>query len=270
MAKKNTNTQGMTCEQMKTSLKTLIDNHNASEDLAERQKLGKQALQLKEDYNKTSLLDAYAEAMEAENPMLAFVKAYTYPTLTVTSKKDTGNLTLKDDTKAVMNLWDFVEWAAGRNKQVAHALDWKAKATEAQKTLVEVVEKFVNDSTTMDVGVLKTALQDAFNSVLMVPGDNGNNSIIAKSKDCRVIIMTCGNMDYKNFQANFGQSKTWQKQFLAFLNRAAEGKEATLMFGDPEEQSTDNADEDSAEESEATTTEAHAAEEPKTEEVKAE
>ena len=255
MAKKNTNTQGMTCEQMKTSLKTIIDNHNESEDLVERQKLGKQALQLKDDYNKTSLLDVYAEAMEAENPMLAFIKAYTYPILSVSSKKDTGNLTLKDDGVAVMNLWDFVEWAAGRNKQVTKELDWKSKAAEAQKTLVEVVEKFINDNTAMDTTPLKTALQAAFDSVLFVPGVKGNNSIIAKSKACRTIIMTCGNMDYKAFQANFGQSKTWQKQFLAFLNRAAEGKEATLMFGDPEEQSTENAETPAEESTEETAAE---------------
>lgn len=242
MAKKNTNTQGMTCEQMKTKLKELVDAHNDSNDVAERQKLGTQALKLKDDYNKVSLLDVYAEAMEAENPMLAFIKAYTYPTLSVGSKKDTGNLSIKDDGKSVMNLWDFVEWAAGRNKQVTHALDWKSKSAEAQKVLVSVVEKFVNSDTKPEVGELKTALQAAFNSVVMVPGENGNNSIIAKSKACRIIIATCSSMDYKSFQANFGQSKTWQKQFLAFLNRAAEGKEFVLTFGDPEEQSADNAE----------------------------
>ena len=253
MAKKNTNTQGMTCEQMKAKLKEVVDAHNESTDLAERQKLGVKALKLKDDYNKVSLLDVYADAMEAENPMLAFVKAYTYPTLSVGSKKDTGNLSIKDDGKAVMNLWDFVEWAAGRNKQVTNALDWKAKSAEAQKVLVDVVDKFVSTDTKPEVGELKAALQAAFNSVVMVPGENGNNSIIATSKACRIIIMTCSSMDYKTFQANFGQSKTWQKQFLAFLNRAAEGKEFTLTFGDPEEQSTDNADEQS--ETEAAQTE---------------
>lgn len=255
MAKKNTNTQGMTCEQMKTKLQELVDAHNESGDVAERQKLGTQALKLKDDYNKVSLLDVYAEAMEAENPMLAFIKAYTYPTISVGSKKDTGNLSIKDDGKAVMNLWDFVEWAAGRNKQVTHALDWKSKSAEAQKVLVDVVEKFINSDTKPEVGELKAALQTAFNSVVMVPGENGNNSIIAKSKACRIIIATCSSMDYKSFQANFGQSKTWQKQFLAFLNRAAEGKEFVLTFGDPEDQSTENAAE---EESEATTEETKA------------
>lgn len=258
MAKKNTNTQGMTCEQMKEQLKTIIDNHNASEDLAERRNLGTQALKLKDDYNKVSLLDVYAEAMEAENPMLAFIKAYTYPTLSVGSKKDTGNLSLKDDGKSVMNLWDFVEWAAGRNKQVTNALDWKSKAAEAQKILVSVAEQYINTGIAPEPTELKAALQSAFNSVVMVPGKDGNNAIIAKSKACRTIIMTCGTMDYKALQASFGQSKSWQKQFLAFLNCAAEGKEPTLTFGDPEEQSTDNAAEDSAEESEATTEETKA------------
>ena len=258
MAKKNTNTQGMTCEQMKAKLKELVDAHNESNDVAERNKLGAQALKLKDDYNKVSLLDVYAEAMEAENIMLAFIKAYTYPTISVGSKKDTGNLSIKDDGKTVMNLWDFVEWTEGRNKQVYNAVDWKSKAAEAQKVLVSVAEQYINSGVAPEPTELKAALQAAFNSTVMVPGKDGNNAIIATSKACRVIIFTCGHMDFKAIQANFGQSKTWQKQFLAFLHCAAEGKEPTLTFGDPEDQSTDNAAEDSAEESEATTEETKA------------
>lgn len=246
MAKKNVNAQGMTCEQMKAELKVVVDAHNDSKDLAERMKLGAKALKLKDDYNKVSLLDVYADALEAENPMLAFIKAYTYPTLSVTSKKDTGDLSIKDEGKAVMNLWEFVEWVAGRNKQVTKELNWKVKAGEAQNVLVSVVEKFVNDDTKMDVGVLKAALQDAFDSVVVVPGQTGNNSIIATSKACRIIILSCANMDYKSFKANFGQSKTWQKQFFMFLNRAAVGKEIEMTFGDPEDQKTEATDADEA------------------------
>ena len=242
MKNMNTNAQGMTCEQMKAKIKTIIDEHNGSEDLALRNKLSVEALKLKDDYNKTSLKDVYAAALEAENPMLAFVKAYTYPTLTVSSKKDTNNLSLKDDGKAVMNLWDFVEFAAGRNKQVTKELDWKAKAKAAQDVLVGTVEKFIESDTKPEPGELKAALQAAFDSVLFIPGKNDANAVIAKSKAVRVIIMTCGSLDAKSFQANFGQSKTWQKQFLAFLNRAVEGKEFTLTFGDSEDQTTEAAD----------------------------
>lgn len=242
MANMNTNAQGMTCEQMKAKIKAIIDEHNGSEDLALRNKLNVEALKLKDDYNKTSLKDVYAAALEAENPMLAFVKAYTYPTLTVSSKKDTNNLSLKDDGKAVMNLWDFVEFAAGRNKQVTKELDWKAKAKAAQDVLVDTVEKFIESDTKPEPGELKAALQAAFDSVLFISGKNDANAVIAKSKACRIIIMTCSNLDAKSFQANFGQSKTWQKQFLAFLNRAVEGKEFTLTFGDSEDQTTEAAD----------------------------
>lgn len=249
MAKKNVNAQGMTCEQMKAQLKVVVDAHNDSKDVAERNNLKNKAIALKDDYKKVSLLDVYADAMEAENPMLAFIKAYTYPTLSVTTKKDTGNLSIKDDGKEVMSLWSFVEWAEGRNKQVTKELDWKSKATEAQKILVKLAENYINNDTKPEVGEFKTALQAAFDSVVMVPGKEGNNAIIAKSKDCRTILFTCGQMDYKALQASFGQSKTWQKQFFGFLYCAAEGKDPTLTFGDPEEQSTNNAAEAPAEES---------------------
>ena len=257
---KNLNAQGMTCDQMKAELKKVVDAHNDSKDLAERQTLGAKAMKLKDDYNKVSLLDVYSEALEAENPMLAFIKAYTYPTLSVGSKKDTNDLSIKDDGKAVMNLWNFVEWVAGRNKQVTKELNWKAKAGEAQNILVGVVEKFINDDTKMDVGALKAALQAAFDSVVVVPGQTGNNSIIATSKACRLIILSCANMDYKSFKANFGQSKTWQKQFFMFLNRAAVGKELELTFGDPEDQKIEAEAEDETSAEEAATTSAETAE----------
>jgi C4-type Zn-finger protein len=80
--------------------------------------------------------------------------------------------------------------------------------------------------------------------------------------------MTCGNIDFKSLQANFGQSKTWQKQFFAYLHCAAEGKSLTLTFGDPEEQSTSNATETPAEE--PTTEEVPTAETSATEETAAE
>lgn len=238
---KNTNKQGLTCEQMKTKIKELVETHNESTDLSERNKLAKEARDLNQDYNNTSVLDVYAQCLEAENPMLTFIKTYTYPTMSVGVKKDTGNLTIKDDGKAVMNLWDFVKWAARLNKQVVHAIDWEGKAEDTRQILLGIAEGNIVRDTKDDVGMMKAAMQAAFDSVIMLPGKSGNNAVIAKSKACRTIIMTCGSLDTKNLKATFGKSATWQGQFFMFLYCAVEGKEPELTFGDPDDQSIANA-----------------------------
>lgn len=256
MAKKNMNTEGKTCEQMKAELKTVVDSHNASEDLASRQVLAIKAFKLKDDYNKVSLLDVYAECMEAENPMLAFIKAYTYPTLSVSAKKDTGALTMKDDGASVMNLWNFVEWAEARNKSVTVGLDWKSKASDARKFLLEALEKYVNDSTEKDVGGLKTAMQTMFDAIVSNPGQSGKNSIVFTSKAARIIFTSSGQNLLKLKQVNYASSKAWQGQVLMFLHTAAEGKEPTLVYGDPEDQKVAEAVAEA--EAETTTEEAQA------------
>lgn len=236
MAKNNvTTTEGKTLAEIKAELQTAVDNHNSAETIKDQTKYAVEAAKLKDDYNKASKLDAYAECLKAEKPMLAFIKQYTYPTISVAPKKDTGALSIKDDGKAVFDLWDFVEWCEGRNKQVVQSLDWKSKATEAQNVLIKQVKAAIEDGTEMSVKDFKEALQAMFDAIVMVEGKSGNNAVIAKSKNVRVIQQTCGALDVKSFTAKFVQKKSWQKQVLAILNRSVENKDFSVIYGDPEE-----------------------------------
>ncbi|MBQ3017397.1 MAG: hypothetical protein IJD89_00475 [Clostridia bacterium] len=235
--------EGKTLEQILGELKVVVDNHNKSDVASERVKLEVQAAKLKDDYNKTSKQTAYAECLEAENPMLTFIQKYKFPVVSLGTNKDTKNITVKTEDSngvkltEVFNLWDFVAWCEERNKQVTVALDWKSKAIKAKNALIAVIEAD-NNTGVYSIGEFKAALQTAFDSIVKVAGESGNNAVIAKSKQCRIIKNTAGRLDNRSFVAQFGSEKAWQKQVFAYLHLAIEGKEFTTIYGDGEENAT--------------------------------
>ena len=232
-------TKGKTVEQLLEDLKVAVDKHNESEDVAERVALKVTIDKLVEAYKTTSKLTEYAKCLEAENPMLAFIQKYQYPVVSATVKKGETDISLKTDGKAVFDLWDFVDWCAGRNQQITVALDWKSKANDARDILKSQAEKYIEKGTKMDVGTLKKALQTMFDSIVMKPGKDGNNAVIATSKNVRTIHMTCGALNIKTFNAKFVAEKSWRAQVFAFLNRAVEGKDFTHTYGDEDTATTE-------------------------------
>lgn len=237
MAKKNiTTTEGKTLEQIMQELRTAVDEHNGTEVASERVTAAVKVAKLKDDYNKASLLKAYSECLEAENPMLTFIKKYQYPVVSTGTKKDNGNISIKDDGTAVFNLWNFVEWCEGRNHQVVVNLDWKSKAEEARKALLTEGEKYIETGNEFNVGAVKDAIQAMFNSIVMVAGESGNNAVIAKSKNVRVLKMTCAKVGKDGLSVQFGAGKTWQARVFSFLHLAVDGKNYTMTYGDPEKE----------------------------------
>jgi hypothetical protein len=241
-------------EQILAELRETVESHNKSEVPAERVKLRIQAEKLQENYRNTSKLTAYATCLEAANPMLAFVKMYKFPVVSVGSSKETGNLTVKAEDSdgekltEVFNLWDFVSWAEGRNKQVTVALDWKSKSDEACKLLRTQVQEYHDNGTAMGVIKLQTALQVMFDSIVKVTAPTGRNAIIIKSKEVRLLQTSCGSMDVKKFVAKYATTKTWQKLTFALLHGAIEGKDFTCVYGDEESKDASTNDEPTTEE----------------------
>ncbi len=252
---KNITTEGKTMEQILEELKLAVDKHNDSKDVSERVKLKYEAEKLVEAYNKASMLTGYAECLVAENPMLAFIQKYQYPVVSAGIKKGETDMTIKTDGKAVFDLWNFVDWCAGRNQQITVALDWKSKANVARDTLKAQVEKYIEKGTKMDVGALKKDLQSMFDSIVMKPGKDGNNAVIATSKNVRTIHMTCGTLNIKTFTAKFVAEKSWRAQVFAFLNRAVEGKDFTHVYGDEDTATTEAVTEETQAEAQTETKE---------------
>lgn len=245
--------EGKTLEQIMADLKTTVEAYNASKDIAERARLEIEASKLKSDYNKCSKETAYATCLEADNPMLAFIQMYTYPVIGLNIKKDTKELALKTESKNgkkmvdVFNLWDFVAYCEERNKQVTVGLDWKSKAVAAQKALIAVL-KTDNETGVYNIGEFKNALQAAFDSIVFVAGKNGNNAVIAKSKQCRIIKNAAGELNKKDREVQFVSEKSWQAKVFAYLNLAVDGKEFVCTYGDAEEKTDEAATEEKTDE----------------------
>ena len=240
MAKNVNMIEGMTLEQIKAKLADVVTDHNKTEVASERVKLKVQAEKLRDDYNKTAKLNAYAECLEADNPMLTFIKKYKYEIIAIGADKKTGQLSVKtEDAKGntlteLFNLWDFVSHCEGLNRQVTAALNWKSKASEAKPILVDNIRKYIDNGGEKDVKSLKEALQAMFDAIIMIPGKTGNNAVIMSSKQVREIYMTNGAQNFKTFKSMFAQDKTWQKQVLAYLHCAVEKKDFTRVYGEDE------------------------------------
>ena len=240
MAKNNNMIEGMTLEQIKAKLVEVVTEHNKTEVAAERAKLKVQAEKLKTGYNDTAKLTAYAECLEAERPMLAFIQKYKYEVISVGMDKSTDLLSVKThDSKGMVltemfNLWDFVSHCEALNRQVTAALDWKSKANSAKPILVENIRKYVEDGVEKDIKSLKEALQNVFDAIIMIPGKAGKNAVVMTSKQVREIYMTSGRQNFKTFKSLFARDDTWQKQVLAYLHCSVMQKDFSRIYGEDE------------------------------------
>lgn len=238
MTKKNNATESKNLNQLMAELNEVATKHNMATSAGDKIKLKAEAEKLQKDYNEVAKVDAYNECLKAENPMLTFIKRYTYNVVKVSTDKKTDVMAVKTEnpngTKIteLFDLWDFVAFCEGKNKQVTAALDWKTKALKAQNDLIENITKYIEQGLEKDVKALKEALQGMFDSIVMVPGAKGNNAIKATSKQARIIYMTAGRLNAKKVEAMFAQENSWHKQAFAFLHVAVEGKEFICTYGD--------------------------------------
>lgn len=237
---KNIELKGQTLEQTMAELEGVVSRHNLSESASERNRLKIDAEKLKNSYNSDSKINAYAECLETENPMLTFVKRYCYPVISVSTDRDTGHLVIKtEDSKGeklteVFNLWDFVDACEGMNRNVVAALDWKSKSNDAQKALAEIVQNYIDNGTTMTVSAFTTNIQKMFDSILMIPGQSGGNAVIFTSKLARLMCVTSGTQNAKSMKVKIAGKKSWQKQVLMYLHASVEKKEFTIIYCDDE------------------------------------
>lgn len=240
-----------TLAEIKAEFLGKVAQYDASENVAERSTLKGEIDKLVEEYNEASRYNSYVDCLNSDTPMLNFIKAYDYPVISATTKKGDIKLKVKDDGKAVHDLWDFVEFCEGANKSVTAALDWKSRATDARDTLLAQVKEFVEEGTDVKPGDFKVALQEAFDSVVFVAGAKGKNAVIATSKNVRLFLITCSRIDYKNFKAQFAGEQTWKKHFFAFLNCAVANKTFDIIYGDNDSVAVESEAEAEAEAQEA-------------------
>lgn len=283
------NTEPKTMETILKELNAKVDAYNLSTDTSERVKLTAEAKELANNYNELSLLTTYAKCMEAELPIKALVETYVYNTV---STKDTPHKEPQSDgsmlnviTRSVvskermLNLVKFLEWAAEANKQVAYAKDWRTKIGNASRTIKTQWKKYLaseGDCHSVSNNQMKKSLQEMFDSLIFIPTEKGENSVIASGKIAKHAFAFANKLNPSvDKDASDGAilpPSNWATIQMQILRSALTGREFIVEFNDEAEipANTEDTSETPATTEEATKTEeATTSETPATEETTA-
>ena len=245
MAKKNT--EARTMNVVLEDIKLNIDKLNAAKS-EDKPDIEVKIVELEKEYNELSLLNSWGTFVAAENPMVAFAKAYNYPVIghktvphreTVNGAKVVTYTTVLDTTKTrLLNVTEFVEWNEERNVQIVHDTNWRGALNDARDAVIAQWKAFFaakGDTRKVSITKMKKALQTMVDALVFVPGENGNNAVIVKS-DIAKAVFAFSNSRRDGLQGNVLPGGTWKKLQMDVLHAVVEGKEFTITYGDPVEE----------------------------------
>ena len=235
-----------------------MDKHNAADNSVARVEARAEIKDITDAYNELSLLTVYADCMNDEQPLVAFVKKFYCPTVSVkvvVSNEVVDGVAKSSEVASInesdrkMSLFKFIDYAKDRNKIITADKNYKVATNKARNTINAVWEGFQNskDKTEMSKNAIKKALQPMFDALIFIAGKSGKNAIIATGDIAFYIIALAAELkttadDNKkpNFNIEFLKSKAWDGHILNMLHMAVEGKTFDVVYGEPEEEVADN------------------------------
>lgn len=248
-----------TMEVVLNELNVKVDAYNLSTSNTEKATLTDEIKKLEVEYNELSLLTAYSKCMEAELPIKALVEMAQYDTV---SHKDTPHKEVQADgsklnvitrsvveKKKMFDLVKFIEWAAERNKQIAHSKDWKVKIGDAKRAIKTEWKKYLaskGDSHSISNRQLKIAMQAMFDSLIFIPTEKGENSVIA-DKDIAVFAFGFANKlnpQIDDEDVNDGDilpESNWRVILMKTTRSAVTGKKLIVGCAEDEEEAAQEA-----------------------------
>lgn len=246
-------------------LNASVDKYNLATDAVERVQLQVEHKSLVEEYNKASLLNAYADFMADEHPLIALAKAYYYDTISVKDnvheeaidgvKKSTVTRSVNEGCKK-LNVVKFIEWTEECNKSIAADKAWKTKMAAARNSIENEWKKFFaakGDTHAMSIGKTKKALQEMFNALVLIPSKSGKNAVIADGNIAKWVL---GFANSRNDSKVDGEivitgsvlpKNTWNALCLDILHKAVTDKTYDIIYGEPEEDAEPETEEPKAE-----------------------
>lgn len=254
------NIEARTMNVVLEEIKLKVDAFNAAK-FEDRPEIEVALTNLEKEYNELSLLNSWGEFVAAENPMVAFAKAYSYPVIghktvphreTVNGAKVVTYTCVIDTTKSrLLNVAEFVEWNEERGVQLAHDTNWRGALNDARESVIAQWKAFFaakGDTRKVSIGKMKKALQTMVDALVFIPGESGNNAVIVKS-DVAKAVFAFSTSRKDGLQGAIMAGGTWKKLQMDVLHAVVEGKEFTITYGDPveEEEETDAESEDKAE-----------------------
>ena len=249
------NVKNRTMSVVLEELNTSVDNYNLATDAIERAQLAAKHKELAQEYNELSLLNAYAEFMADDVPVVALAKAFYYDTVTVKDtvhnevidgvKKSTVTRSVNEGKKK-LDVVKFVEWTCERNKCVAADKSWKSKIGAARVSIENEWKKFFAskaDKKDISIGKVKKATQEAFDALVFIPCENNKNknAVIASGDVAKMLIAFANKLqdsfvDGKiDIKGTILPPATWNALLLTALHLVVENKKYEIAYGSEEE-----------------------------------
>lgn len=242
-----------TMEVVLTEVKENISSFNLTTDPAEKNRLELALKSLENEYNELSLLNVWAGFLKADNPMVAFAKAYDYA---IIGHKDVDHRETKDGVKTIvrtrvldesktrmLSVQEFVEWTEERNASVAHDKKWRKAVNDARDSVIEQWKGFMaakGDSRVVSIGKMKKALQTMVDALVYVEGEKKNNAVVVKGDVAKAVFALC-NQRKDGLKGSVMSTSVWKKLQVDVLHAAVSGKEFTINYGDEELEAAEEA-----------------------------
>lgn len=240
-------TNERTIETIVSDIKENVSRYNLSTNAADKAQLDVTLKALESEYNELSLLNAWTGFVAAENPMVAFAKAYTYE---VIGHKDADQPTVKNGVKLtvrtriveegktrMLNVADFVQWTEGRGASVAHSKYWVKAIADARDAVIEQWRGFMTskgDTRVVSIGKMKKALQGMVDALVFVEGSKGGNALVVKSDVAKAVFALC-NQRRDGLKGSIMSASVWKKLQMDVLHAVVDGKEFIISYGDEDD-----------------------------------
>lgn len=223
-----TNT-GRTLEVILAEANAKVEALNDANTMDERLTLEAELDKLTKEYEKLSLLTAYATAKAEPQPIMALAKVCTYGTIAkkkTPSEKLVGGVAKKVDVYSIqerdskLNILKFIKWLEERNFKMPKG--WQTRMSAVKADIIDQWQAFdkSGEEHTFKITQLKRLLQAMVNDMGFIPGEKGGNTLVAKSAHARTMLK------YANRQTGVQKGETltpkiWDDLLMTVLNSIA-------------------------------------------------
>ena len=249
------NVENRTMSAILEELNNSVDKYNLTptSEVVERAELADRHKKLVDEYNEASLLNAYADCMNANVPVVALAKMYYYKTIAVKDavhneidpvtrvKKSSITRSVNEGCRK-LDIAKFIKWTEECNKCVAASKDWRTKIFAVRNSIETEWKRFFAskaDKKDISIGKVKRAMQEAFDALVFIPCENSTdkNAVIATGDVAKFVIAFANSRkDSKvdgviKITGEILPLKMWTTLLLDVLHMAVEKKSYDLVYG---------------------------------------
>lgn len=249
--KENMNVEAMTLEAIRAKLNDKVSEYNLTDKPDVRNDLELEHKKLVDAFNELSLLTAYANFLESEQPLIALGKTYTYATISTKDnkhkevvngvKRSISTRSVEDGVR-MLSITKFLTWAMEKNHQLAADKLYIQQYAAAREEINRQWSRYWNsngESTKFEIGKMKKSLQAMFDALVFIAGPSGKNALVANNDLAKYALGVANNRKVdlaKKKQTVINMtSGLWEQVSMDIWNMVCEAKNYNVLIGDEKE-----------------------------------